>query len=68
MGDNVSYGYDDDGLLTSAVSLTISRDEQNGLITGSTIGSVSDSITYNSFVELQRYQARFGGSTVYSVD
>lgn len=67
-GNTVSYGYDDDGLLTSAGALTISRDEQNGLITGSSIGSVSDSITYNSFGELERYQARFSGSTVYSVD
>jgi RHS repeat-associated protein len=38
------------------------------MMTGSTIGSVSDNVTYNSFGELQRYHARFSGSTVYSVD
>jgi RHS repeat-associated protein len=67
-GDSVSYGYDDDGLLTSAGELTISRDAQNGMMTGSTIGSVSDSITYNVFGELRQYQAKYGGSTLYSVD
>ncbi|NLW49119.1 MAG: RHS repeat protein, partial [Firmicutes bacterium] len=67
-GNTVSYGYDDDGLLTSAGSLTISRDAQNGMMTGSTIGSVSDSVTYNGFGELQQYQAKYGGSTVYNVD
>jgi YD repeat-containing protein len=67
-GDSVSYGYDDDGMLTSAGSLTISRDARNGMMTGSTIGSVSDSITYNGFGELERYQAKFDGSTLYSVD
>lgn len=67
-GNTVSYGYDDDGLLTSAGVLMISRDAQNGLITGSSIGSVSDSVTYNSFGELERYQAKFSGSTVYDVD
>jgi RHS repeat-associated protein len=67
-GDSVNYGYDDDGLLTSAGELTISRDAQNGMMTGSTIGSVSDSITYNVFGELRQYQAKYGGSTLYSVD
>ena len=67
-GNSVSYGYDNDGLLTSAGSLTVSRDAQNGMMTGSTVGSVTDSVTYNGFGELQQYQARYGGSTVYGVD
>jgi RHS repeat-associated protein len=67
-GNSVSYGYDDDGLLTSAGSLTISRDVQNGMMTGSTVGSVTDSVAYNGFGELQQYQARYGGSTVFNVD
>jgi hypothetical protein len=60
--------FDYDGLLTSAGALTISRDAQNGMMTGSMIGSVSDNVTYNGFGELQRYQARFSGSTVCSFD
>ena len=59
---------DDDGLLVSAGSLAISRDAQNGMMTGSTIGNVTDSVAYNGFGELQQYQARFGGSTVYNVE
>jgi RHS repeat-associated protein len=67
-GNTVSYGYDDDGLLVAAGSLTVSRDGQNGMLTGCSIGSVSDNVAYNGFGELQQYQAKYGGSTVYNVD
>jgi RHS repeat-associated protein len=38
------------------------------MMTGSSIGSVSDGVTYNGFGELRQYQAKYSGSTVYSVD
>ena len=43
-----AYGYDADSLLTQAGSLTLSRNAQNGLLTGTALGSVSDTL------ELQR--------------
>ena len=50
--DPVSYGYDADSLLTQAGSLTLSRNAQNGLLTGTTLGSVSDTQSYNGFGEV----------------
>ena len=64
-GNNVSYGYDDDGLLVTAGSLTISRNTQNGMMTRSSIGGVADSVTYNSFGETISYRATYSGSTVF---
>ncbi|MBI5150613.1 MAG: PASTA domain-containing protein, partial [Candidatus Omnitrophica bacterium] len=53
----VAFGYDNDGLLTSAGSLNIARDTGNGSITGTTLGNVTDALTYNSFAEPQSYTA-----------
>jgi hypothetical protein len=51
-GDSVAYGYDDDGLVTTAGALSLSRDIRNGLMTGSMLGSVSTANGYNEFGEL----------------
>ncbi len=53
----VSFGYDPDGLLISAGALSLTRDPQNGLLTGSTLGAVTDAWTYNVFAELLSYTA-----------
>ncbi|MDE3067536.1 MAG: DNRLRE domain-containing protein [Verrucomicrobiota bacterium] len=63
----VSFGYDDDGLLTQAGGLILARDAQNGRLTGTTLGEVNDSWTYNGFGEAQSYTARVGGDTLYAV-
>ena len=60
--DPVSYGYDADSLLTQAGSLTLSRDAQNGLLTGTTLGSVSDTQSYNGFGEVTDYSATATGT------
>lgn len=65
--NSVSYSYDNDGLLTQTGSLSISRDTQNGLITGSTLGSVTDSFAYSTFGEPSRYTASVSGSTLLDV-
>jgi len=57
VGSLVTYSYDADSLLIKAGALTLSRDAQNGLLTGSTLGVVSDSWTYNSFGEPASYSA-----------
>src|SRR5262249_14098456 len=62
-----TYGYDADSLLTQAGALTIARDAQNGLWTGSTLGVVTDSITYNAFAEPATYEARVSGTSVFAV-
>lgn len=64
--NTIAFGYDNDSLLTSAGSLTISRSSQNGLISGSTLGVVSDSRNYSTFGELGSYTANVNGSPVFS--
>ncbi|MBP8116775.1 MAG: hypothetical protein KAY09_03500 [Nitrospira sp.] len=65
-GNTISFGYDNDSLLTSAGALSISRSAQNGLITGSTVGGVTDTRGYSTFGELSSYTANVGGSPVFS--
>ncbi len=62
----VTFTYDADSLLTGAGSLTLTRSAQNGLLTGSTLGVVTDSRTYSTFGELGSYTANVSGSPVFS--
>jgi RHS repeat-associated protein len=64
--NTISYGYDNDSLLTTAGSLIIARSTQNGLITGSTLGVVTDSRTYSTFGELSQYTANVSASSIFS--
>jgi RHS repeat-associated protein len=66
-GAPVAFGYDADGLLTSADGLTLSYDAHSGLLTGTTLGGVTDAVTYNTFGEPVGYTATQGGMTLYSV-
>lgn len=62
--NTVSFTYDNDGLLTGAGNLTISRNAQNGLITGTTLDSTTTtSQSYNGFGELNQYTATYSGSS-----
>jgi RHS repeat-associated protein len=62
--NQVNYVYDQDGLLTQAGALVASRDVQNGLLTGTTIGSVTATIGYNQFGEVLTYAAAYNGSAL----
>jgi YD repeat-containing protein len=42
----LTFGYDNDGLLIGAGSLTLTKDPNNGRLTGTTLGSVTDAYTY----------------------
>jgi len=65
--NTVSFGYDTDSLLTSAGSLLITRHSSHGLITGTTLGTVTDSRSYSGFGELSSYTANVSGAPVFSV-
>ena len=57
-GEIIYYDYDDDGLLTDAGELSLSRNAQNGLLTGTTtLGDITDAWTYNGFGETTNYTA-----------
>lgn len=59
----IAYTYDADSLLTKAGDLTLTRSAQNGLLTGTTLGGVSDSRSYNSFGEVTNYTTTVTGQT-----
>jgi RHS repeat-associated protein len=63
-GNTVNFQYDDDGLLTQAGAMTLSYDSQNGLLTGTTLGNVTDMLGYNAFGEVNSYQASANNNTL----
>ena len=62
----VSFGYDDDGLMTSAGALTRTLDPATAQLTATAVGDVSDSYTYNAYGELETYDASYLGSSMLS--
>jgi RHS repeat-associated protein len=62
----VSFQYDADGLLTQAGSLAITRSSQNGLPSATSLGNLTDAVTYDSFGELSGYTASYSGSAIFS--
>jgi YD repeat-containing protein len=61
-----SFSYDEDRLLVGAGDLTLTRDPNNGLLTGTSIGSLNDTWTYNTFAEPLSYAATYGGPEVFN--
>jgi RHS repeat-associated protein len=67
-GQTISFGYDNDDLLTSAGAMSITRDPATGFVTGTTLGSISESRTYNAYGAEQTYTVTANGTTLYSVN
>ncbi len=65
-GTAQSFGYDPDGLLTSAGTLAMTRDAQNGRLNGTTLGSIIDSYGYDSNGLFASYTATYNGSALYT--
>ncbi len=65
--DPVSFGYDQDSLLVQAGALSLARDPQNRRVTGTSLGNVSDTWTYNGFGEPAAYTAAYGGNEFYAL-
>jgi len=64
--NSIALQYDADSLLRRVGSLVITRDPQKGgLATGTTLGNVTDALTYNDFGDIASYTARFGGTDIY---
>jgi RHS repeat-associated protein len=64
--NTVNYTYDNDGLLTNAGDLSLTRDADNGLLSATELGVVNDAWTYNTFGEPTNYTAKASGSDAYS--
>lgn len=65
-GSSIAFTYDIDSLLTKAGALTLTRSATTGLLSGTTLGSVSDTRTYNTFGEATGYSATFGATPIAS--
>jgi RHS repeat-associated protein len=65
-GQPITFAYDDDDILTSAGSLSLTPHPQTGVITDTTLGAVADHRTYNDADELTSYQATNNGSPVFA--
>jgi len=65
-GTALSFGYDLDGLLTSAGQLALVPDAHNGKLTGTTFGSLTDSYTYDTNGLFASYTASYAGSALYT--
>ena len=66
-GNTVNFTYDNDDLLTGAGTMTLSRDVQNGLLTGTTLGTTTDAMTYNSLGEVATSTSSIGGTAILAV-
>lgn len=66
-GNQINFGYDSDRLITQAGDLSISRDTQNGLITGTALGAVATAQTYNAFGEISGFTASQSGTSVLDI-
>jgi len=63
-GNTINFSYDNDDLLTAAGAMTLTRDAQNGLLTGTTLGVTTDSMTYNSLGEVAMATSSISGSPI----
>jgi RHS repeat-associated protein len=63
--NSISLGYDNDDLLTSVGSLSLSRDAQNGRLTGTTLANMITAHAYDDSIgTLKRSTARFSNDTL----
>ncbi|MEO5371598.1 MAG: hypothetical protein H7833_16130 [Magnetococcus sp. DMHC-1] len=65
-GNSIVFQYDPDDLLTRVGDLTLVRQAQNGLLTGTTLGSLTTQHAYDSFGAIKSFTAAQGGSGLFS--
>jgi YD repeat-containing protein len=64
----VNYTYDDDGLLTSAGTLSLTRDASNGLLASTNLASISTTYIYNAYAELGQFKTNTSLGTIFQTD
>jgi len=64
-GNQISYDYDADGLITQAKDLSLTRDAVNGFVTGTTLFDIAETFGFDGFLSMDNYEVTFQGSTVY---
>ncbi len=66
-GNPVAIAYDADGLPVQVGGMTLTRSAVSGRLVGSSLGALSDSVTFNGFGDLTSYTVKRGGTALYSV-
>jgi RHS repeat-associated protein len=64
-GTTTTFMYDADSALVGAGSLTLNRNAQNGLLTGTTLGNTTDAWTYDGFAQPTLYRASYQASALF---
>jgi RHS repeat-associated protein len=64
--DSFAFQYNDGDQLTNTGDLFLDYDSLTGLLTGSSLGNVTDAWTYNGFAEPLSYTANYGGTGIFS--
>lgn len=62
----MTYTYNNDSEVTAAQDLTLTRHATRSYVTGLTLGSVTETIGYNTFGELTSQAANFGATSLYT--
>ncbi|MFA5832145.1 MAG: Ig-like domain-containing protein [Bacteroidota bacterium] len=65
-GVAVNFGYNNDGQITNIGGMSLTYDPQNGLPTGTSLGNITTSQSYNNKGELASYTAAYGVSTLFA--
>jgi RHS repeat-associated protein len=65
-GTSISFGYDADDLLTQAGAMTLTRNSASGVVTNTTIGTLKDTFTRNTYGDVTAYSAQFGTTPLFS--
>ena len=63
----ISMNYDLDSQLTGAGALTLTRHPNHGLVSATSLGGVTDTLTYSGFGGLDHYTARYSGTAFFDV-
>jgi len=61
-GFPAAFSYDDDSLLTAADELTLVRDPESGRVTSATSGGVTETLTYDSYGDVQTKISSYSGT------
>ena len=66
-GQDFTYAYNNDDDLVQSGDMTLGYDATSGLLTTTTLDSVSETFEYNDFSELSRHTVTSGATTLYDV-
>lgn len=64
-GHELAYGYDADGLLTSAGPVTLTRNAGNGVVDRVTVGSAQTDVVHDGYGAITRATTRVSGTSVF---